>query len=703
MKKIILFLSVLLPIQSFALEKPVELTPMVIEINGLQDEDLKTPYTTKKIYDKQINNDYGFKSVPDSIRFNPGVMVQQSGVQQLSPYLRSSTGYRTNLYMDGIRLNNGIWREGPNQYFGTIDPFTVGNMETTMGPGTVKYGSDALGGTLDINTRQYYGEKDGIHGKTIQRFNTADTGYTSRYETSGKQGKFRWMSGISPKWYNNITDGAGYTQPHTGMHEFDGDFKLSYDINEHHTLTTMYQSYNSINAWRVHNTVDATSFNGTQSGNLLRRSFNEERNMGYIQYHGKDLELTIADNVDVSFSVQSFNEPQWRNSDGITKSYLQSDRGMSSLTIGSFIKANKITDKFGFFEYGVETYHDNISAWNEESMPDGTTESTFGPVANGSTYQYTSTYAQNTFPLISNKLDLVSGVRFTNVNAHVGPSEDASSPNGQYDPYNKSFNFATGSGRLLWHMDDEKHIDSWIGVSQGARAPSIFDFSGDELARSYEVQTPNPNIKPEHFITYETGFKTNFRNWTASAVYYYNDIQDMITRNPTGKIIDGDYQVIAMNGGHGMNQGIELSASYAITPTISSFGAFNWQDGRMNGYAYNNPNVQGSTVPSRLTPINGLFGSRYTTLSNKWWIQSDVQMFAPQSRLSYGDKYDTTRIPSNGSPGYVLPSLRAGYNVNKNLTLNTSVTNMSNTYYRTLGSGVNAAGISGNFQIEYKF
>jgi hemoglobin/transferrin/lactoferrin receptor protein len=699
MKKIILFLTVLLPLQSFALEKPIELTPMVIEINGLQDEDLATPYTTKKIYDKQINNDLGSKSVPDAMRFNPGVMVQQSGVQQLSPYMRSSTGYRTNLYMDGIRMNNGIWREGPNQYFGTIDPFTVGNMETTMGPGTVKYGSDALGGTLDINTRQYDGVKDGIHGKTIQRFNTADNAYTSRYETSGKEGKIRWMTGISPKWYNNITDGAGYSQPHTGMNELDGDFKLSYDVNNHHTFTTMYQSYNSSNAWRVHNTVDATSFNGTKPGNLLQRSYDEQRNMGYIQYHGKDLELSIADNVDVSFSVQGFNEPQFR----VKTNNSSSDRGIGVLTIGSFIKATKNTNKFGLFEYGIETYNDNVNSWNNETLANGTIKSGFGPVANGSTYQYTSTYGQNVFPLINNKLDLISGVRFTNINAHIGSGEDILSKTKQYDAYDKTFNYATGSGRLLWHMDDEKHIDSWVGVSQGARAPNISDFSGNELARSYEVQTPNADIKPEQYMTYEFGMKTNYRDWTASAVYYYNDIQDMIIRKPTGKKVSGGYQVIATNGGSGMNQGIELSSSYAFTTSITAFGTFNWQDGRMNEYSLDTPNTKGSSVPSRLTPINGLIGSRYTPISNKWWVQSDVQMFAPQTRLSYGDTYDITRIPSNGSPGYVLPSIRAGYNVNKNLTLNTSVTNMSDTYYRTLGSGVNGAGISGNFQIEYKF
>ena len=116
-----------------------------VEVLGSVKKDLEKPYSSRTMTDEQINDEYTFKSIPDSMRFNPGVMIQQSGGQQLSPYMRSMTGYRTDLYIDGIRVNNGIWREGPNQYFGTFDPFTVGETDVTMGPGTVKYGSDALG------------------------------------------------------------------------------------------------------------------------------------------------------------------------------------------------------------------------------------------------------------------------------------------------------------------------------------------------------------------------------------------------------------------------------------------------------------------------------------------------------------------------------------------------------------------------------
>ena len=702
MKKILKI--VLLTISNVSLaETPVELD--TVEVIGNKSP-LGVVNASTEVDDNEINDKYMYRSMPDALKYNPGIAIQQSGGQQQSPYFRSFTGYRTDLYIDGIRVNNGIEREGPNQYFGTFDPFTIGSLETTMGDSTVLYGSDAIGGTTNVRSRDGAAQLtsgQNYNVRSVQRYNTGDSSYISRYESAGRSGNVDWLFGASPKWYGNTIDGHGYSQPYTGYDEVDGDFKINFKINNNHSFTALYQRYSSNDAWRVHNTVYSTQFNGTQQGNLLRRSFDLSRDLGYLQYHGRDLGTWFADNVDVSFSVQNFNEPQNRASDGVVKSYLWSARGMSDTTIGSFIKASKDAGKLGIFDYGFETYQDNISAWNNETMPNGSLESTFGPVANGSKYGYTSLYIQNTYPLIKNKLDLISGGRYTYVTANVGPSEDPTSPGGTYAPFSRSFNFATGSGKLLWHMDDNGHYDSWYSISQGARAPTIFDFSGDELARSYELQTPNPNITPESFLTYETGFKTSFDNFTSGITFYYNDIQNMITRVPTGAIIDGDYQVVAKNGGHGHNEGIELNASYRFTPEWTTFGYFNWQDGQVTGYKLNDPTSQSMTTPSRLTPINGLIGTRYADQSNKWWIQTDIQLVASQDRLSYGDKFDTTRMPPNGTPGYVIANLRGGYEVSKNFSLSASVLNLNNEYYRSHGSGMNGQGISGMVQADIKF
>lgn len=663
------------------------------------------PYSLRKIDEEQIIDEYSFRTMPEALKYNPGVLVQQTGPQQESPYLRSFTGYRTGLYIDGIRVNNGIWREGPNQYFGTIDNFTIDTMETIMGPGSVLYGSDAIGGTVNVLTRSTTGFEPGLHayGRTVQRFNTADMSWAGRFESTGNLDNVGWVIGISPKNYEDTVDGHGNKQPHTGYEEFDGDAKIDWKLSDKHALTFAFQHYGSYDAWRVHNTIYSTQFKDTKPGDLLRRSFDLYRELGYVQYHGKNLDLPFADTIEASFSVQSFNEPQQRSSDGIVNSYLNRYITLSDTTIGTFVKASKKSD-FGTWSYGVETYQDTVSAGERNYRPDGTVKvSVQGPVADDSNYGYTSAYIQNQIEIVPKTLDAIIGGRYTYVTADVGTTKDDSSPKGKMPSYNKDWSFATGSGKLLWHIDAEDHWNLYGGISQGARAPTLADLSGSELSRSNELQTPQPNIKEEEYVTYETGLKTQYRDLTASLTYYYNDIQNMITRVPTGRIIDGDYEVKARNVGHGHNQGIEMAVSYRFLENWTTFGFFNWQDGQVAGYPLSDPAARGTSVPSRLTPINGWAGLRYDADDGIWWVQADMQMAAAQHRLSFSDTFDKTRIPPSGSSGYIVPNLRAGYSVSKDLKLGAQVSNFSDTYYRVHGSGMNAPGVSGTLFVDWKF
>jgi len=65
------------------------------------------------------------RTLAEALRELPGVMVQKTGHGQGSPYIRGFTGLRTLFLIDGIRLNNSTFREGPNQYWNTVDPFSV--------------------------------------------------------------------------------------------------------------------------------------------------------------------------------------------------------------------------------------------------------------------------------------------------------------------------------------------------------------------------------------------------------------------------------------------------------------------------------------------------------------------------------------------------------------------------------------------------
>ena len=88
-----------------------------------------------------------------ALQFDTGVLIQQTGKGQASPFIRGLTGQQVLILVDGIRMNNSILRAGPNQYFNTIDPGQVERIEVMRNGGSTLYGSDAIGGVINIVTR----------------------------------------------------------------------------------------------------------------------------------------------------------------------------------------------------------------------------------------------------------------------------------------------------------------------------------------------------------------------------------------------------------------------------------------------------------------------------------------------------------------------------------------------------------------------
>jgi len=675
--------------------EPYTLSPITIVAPGLEKSQFETPYSTSVVDDTRAINELQVKSLPDAIRYEPGVMVQQSGIGQYSPYLRGLTGYRTLLMVDGIRLNNATMRDGPNQYWTTVDPLMIESYELIRGPTSALYGSDAVGGTLNVKTQSWRPREDGNNwgGRLYYRFGSADLSNVQRLEFGGAVGDWDMIFGGSGKDFNTLTTGGGQENPKTGYDQEAMNVKLRYHLNATDTLTLASQYDTQNDVWRTHSTIYAIPFAGSEKGSKLVRSLNQRRYLHYARYEGQD--IGFMDGLSVTASFQQMAEDQLEvGGDGNGDTF-----NFDNNTAGFQVRANSET-QIGVLDYGVEYYHDFINSDGKKLDPFGNTVSIKrqGTVADDSDYDQLGVYLQDTYRF--GDFEITGGGRYNHVDLHLGKGfNDARGIN--VDDVNRSWNSAVGNGRILYHIN--KNWNVYAGVSQGWRAPTVYDLSGEEWTRSDELQTYSLGLKPEYYLTYEGGVKTRFEAVEMSAAYFYNDISNMIERAPTGQIApDGSVIVEGRNSGRGHIQGVEFAGVYHFDENWTTFANFTWTDGSILGY----PGVSQQKALSpitRMLPMNGTAGLRWNSGDGQFWGESTLTAVAQQTRLSFSDRNDTSRIPPGGTPGYLLVGLRGGWNLMKDLRTTLALENLTDEKYRVHGSGINGPGRQVVLSMDYRF
>ncbi|MDZ4198237.1 MAG: TonB-dependent receptor plug domain-containing protein, partial [Kiritimatiellia bacterium] len=303
------------------------------------------------------------RNLPETLREIPSVMVQKTGHGMGSPFLRGFTGFRTLTLVDGVRLNHSVFREGPNQYLSTIDPLSLRVVEVLMGPGSVLYGSDAIGGVLQVlpvEPMDWTGTPD-WSGRAILRSAPGEDSVWGRLEFSARPSEsLGLIGGVSAKSLGDLRGGkdVGH-QPKTGYDEQAGDLRLRWGLAEDVSLTLTHQSVRQDDVWRTHRTVYGLTWKGLKAGDDQRHEFDQARQLTIARLEAGANAATGPFTLTLSRQVQSEDLVRVRK-DGRT------DRqGFEVTAWGAAAQAGRVTD-FGRFDYGVDLQLDEVDSYSRK-------------------------------------------------------------------------------------------------------------------------------------------------------------------------------------------------------------------------------------------------------------------------------------------------------------------------------------------------
>ena len=646
-----------------------------------------TPYYTDVLRERLLRTEQAARSVPEALKYQTGTMVQKTAHGQGSPYIRGFTGFRNLFLIDGIRLNNSVFRDGPNQYWNTVDALGLDRIEFVKGPSSVLYGSDAVGGTLNVFTRGVSGIRpDSQWDRCLYyRYSTAERSHVARVESIALLTDDLGLTvGYSRKDFGDVQgDRDVGLQEKTGYDEQDWDAKLEYTLTDGASLVLAHQGVDIDDAWRTHKTIYGIDWEGLSVGDEYRRVLDQDRQLTYLQYHHRKLDGFCSElHAGLSHQVQEEERERLRSRGR------RDVQGFDVNTLGAFVQLTSPT-RVGQFIYGAEYYHDDVESFNKTYNRDGSLKSSAiqGPVADDATYDLFGLYVQDNVGL-TDRLSAILGCRYEYAAAAADSVEDPDT--GERINLSDHWDAVAGSGRLLCHLDQKRAWNLFAGVSQGFRAPNLSDLTRLDSARTDEIETPAPDLEPEEFVCYEIGLKANTPRVTGQLAYFYTDIEDMIVRTPTGRMIDGEYEITKQNVGDGYLQGIEAELRCLMPGNLTAFGSFTWIDGEVETYPTSDPVIVTEPI-DRLMPPTGRLGLRWDAVDGIW-VEAVCTMAAEADKLSTRDESDTSRIPPGGTPGYTVCDVRAGWQATDDLTVSVAVENVTDEDYRIHGSGVNEPG-----------
>lgn len=642
------------------------LDEIVVTSNRKNTARSKVPHSLA-VLQKRPLQDLQCRTTPEALMGLPGVFVQKTNHGGGSPFIRGLTGNQTLTLIDGIRLNNPTFRYGPNQYLNTIDPYAIEKIEVMGGSGSVQYGSDAIGGVIQVFSKepQFEAAKK-ITSSVLGKMMTHDMEYSGRAEVQYSTANMAMLLGGTRRTFGDLMGGQEIgTQSPSGYREQSFDGKLRWQKNN--KLITAAHQYTRQNKVPLYHKVALEDFDHYFFDPQVRQ-------LSYLKLESNS-DHRILKKITFTSSLQKSKEV--RNFRKNTARY-DTEESDKVATWGETLEILSIYSDQWSSTSGIEFYHSKINSTRQQ----------LDAYLTPSRGLYPDEALTNNFSLYSihqvnmGRFGFEGGLRYNYFNHRI-PNEDPQIAQGAdilVKPSslvsNLSAMFDVGSGHQIY-----------LAYSEGYRAPNIDDLGTLGLV-DFRFEIPAYDLKPEKSRTTELGYKYFGEKTVINMGAYYTHLTDLITRiRLEGQEVNGHSVYVKENANNSYIKGFEYSLDYYLVRHLLFQHSVSYNFGQ---------NISANEPMRRIPPFFGKSLLRYQ--KNSWSVTLQHLFAGRQHRLSSGDMEDN-RISQGGTSGWNVLNLSSAIQLDA-IALKIGLQNMLNKDYRLHGSGINGVGRSVWLAIE---
>lgn len=671
------------------------------------------------------------QTAADLLENSGKVFVQKSQLGGGSPMIRGFATNRLLLSVDGVRMNNAIFRGGNLQNVISIDPFTIKNTEIIFGPGSVIYGSDAIGGVMNFYTKKpTLSQKDSVLVQGNANYRFASTNLENTVHADVNLGNRHWASltSISYNTFDDLRMGAHGPDSYlrnSFVRTINGVDELVANDNPQKQVTTGYDQINLMqkflyrpNAkWNLNlGAYYSETSDFSRYDRLIRPTVDGQGLRSAEWYYGpqkwfmgnaqlqRNGDGTVYDGLKVGVAYQYFEES--RNNRDFDDVVLNTTmEKVDALNLNVDLENKKIGN-FKFY-YGAEYIFNRVgSVGMDTNIDTNEISNAASRYPNDSKWQSLAGYVNGEYKAKPN-FTLMSGVRYSHVWV------DAVFGREFYDFPFETADLSTGAltGSLGFSWFPRANLQVTLNGSTGFRAPNIDDVGKIFDSEPGSVVVPNPNLEPEYAYNAELGIQRNFNDrLILKGTAYYTYLVDALVRRD-----------FSFNGVSEIEYGGELSNVQAIQNAAKAyvygfeFGleAYLTDEWSLSSNLTLTEGVEeeedGTETPARhAAPTFGDFHVIWKnhSLKTDLFLRYNGEIANDDLAMSEKSKEYIYAIDGNGNPfapSWYTLNFRSQFNITNNFKATASLENITDQRYRTYSSGIVAPGRNIILGLGYQF